>query len=338
MALPLLTCPRCSRANPLVALFCHYDGIALAPPPDRRPPLLRVEPTNVQLGPLAHGEGARFHLHLFNAGEGIVHGKALCDSEPWLTLNESGPALHVHHFEFGRELDLPVYVRAAALQANNQPYTARLRFESTGGAAEVTFVVTVPVTPFPDGVLAGFKSRRRLIEKALGNRRAAAELFASGAVARWYEANGWVYPCRGPLASGRAALQQFLEALNPDEAPHVVISSEDLFLKGHVGEELRAEVWVNTRERKHVYIHAVSDQPWVEIEQVTTRGPAATMRLRIPAVPARPGETLRGSVQVLANGGRRFTVAVHLRVLGDGAGSQDGNWRDSPPPVRRRAP
>jgi hypothetical protein len=336
MAPPVQTCPRCSRVNPPEARFCHHDGVALAAPPDS-PPRLLVEPTQVHLGPLRRGEDARFALRLLNRGGGVVHGKLRCDGEPWLTLNESGPALHVQHFEFPEDLAVPVFVRGSALQANNKPYLAGLHVESDGGGAEVPVAVSVPVVPFPEGVLAGAVSRRRLAEAALANPREAAALFASGAVARWYEANGWVYPCLGPVAPGKAALQQFFEALELTTPPAVGISATDLFLEGRPGESLRAEVSVFTRQRKHVYARAVSDQPWLEVAEVTARGRCATARLRVPSVPPRPGETLEARLQVTANGGQRFTVTVQVRIRagGDGPAGNDGNWRDAPPPVRR---
>lgn len=219
MAPPVQTCPRCSRVNPPEALFCHHDGVELAAPPGTPPPRLLVEPAQVHLGPLRRGEDARFTLRLLNRGGGVVHGTLRCDGEPWLALNESGPALHALHFEFAQEFTAPAYVRGSALQANNRPYAAALRVESDGGNAEVPVAVAVPVVPFPEGVLAGAVSRRRLAEEALAKPRESAALFASGAVARWYEANGWVYPCPGPVAPGNAALQQFFEALGLTAPP-----------------------------------------------------------------------------------------------------------------------
>ena len=41
-----------------------------------------------------------------------------------------------------------------------------------------------------------------MAEKALRAPKEAALLIESGAVSRWYEANGWTYPVIGPTASG----------------------------------------------------------------------------------------------------------------------------------------
>src|SRR5262245_42589654 len=329
----MLTCPRCSRVNPREAHFCHHDGVALAPPLDRPPPRLFVDPARAQLGPLRRGEDGRFELRLLNQGAGMVNGTVRCDEEPWLALNATGPALWKAHFEFAQECVIPVSVRGSALQANNRAYVATVRLESNGGSAEVPVVVAVPVMPFAEGVLAGAVSRRQLAEEALANPREAYALFASGAVARWYEANGWVYPCVGPVAPGKAALQQFFEALELTTPPVVGISATDLELEGRPGEVLRAEVNVFTRERKHVYAHATSEQGWVKIGPVTARGRCATVGLRVVVPPG--GEPTQGRVQVTANGGRRFTVTVHLRVLGAESVGRNGDWRATPPPVRR---
>src|SRR5262245_54444211 len=149
---PVQACPRCSRVNPPEALFCHHDGVALVPSPELPAPRLAVEPSAFSLGPRRPGEDVLLTLRLLNHGGGLLHGTIRCDGQPWLTLNESGPALHLLHFEFPRELPLPVCVRGTALQASNRPYTAALHVESNGGTAEVSVRLTVPVTPFAEGV------------------------------------------------------------------------------------------------------------------------------------------------------------------------------------------
>jgi hypothetical protein len=62
------------------------------------------------------------------------------------------------------------------LRAHQKPQEAEVRLASNGGS--------VPVRPFPDGVLAGATSPRQVVEKALAAPRDVAPLVESGAVAR----------------------------------------------------------------------------------------------------------------------------------------------------------
>ena len=71
-------------------------------------------------------------------------------------------------------------------------------FESNGGTVEVLVRVVVPVKPFPEGVLSGRSAPVRRRHKAKDAPKEAAVLIESGALARWYESNGWDYPVAAP--------------------------------------------------------------------------------------------------------------------------------------------
>src|SRR5207247_1881855 len=107
--------------------------------------------------------------------------------------------------------------------------------ETSGGTVAVPVHVRVPVKPFPEGSLAGAITPRQLAEKAKANTAAAAVLIESGAVARWYESNGWTYPVQGPAASGLAAVQQLFEALGLVKSPKVELSESSVSLNGEPG-------------------------------------------------------------------------------------------------------
>src|SRR5262249_61202062 len=122
----------------------------------------------------------------------------------------------------------------------------------------------------------------------------AAALFEKGAVAQWYKDNGWTYPVQGPSASGIGAVQQFFEALGLAKAPRVEINKQAIQLGGSVGERLQQTLEVKTHEKRPVFAHAVSNQPWVE---VTTQASGTTARVNLViTVPDRPTETLQARV------------------------------------------
>jgi hypothetical protein len=277
------------------------------------PAKLNVAPLRVNLGQLAVGKDFRWMLRLENQGMRLLSGSVASDCV-WLALGD-GAGSPRKVFQFGHETAIPVQVRGKELRANAKPLEGRLVIESNGGPAVVVVTAEAPVRPFPDGVLAGAKSPRQAAEKAKANPKGAAALFESGAVARWYEANGWTYPVEGPSASGLGAVQQFFEALGLTRPPKVELKEKVLNLSGKVGDTLKVSLEAATDEKRPVYAHAVSDQPWLQVTRVALDGRVATVRLTA-AVPDRPGETLRARLTVKANGNQRFVVPVTLTVAG----------------------
>ncbi|HZY86592.1 MAG TPA: hypothetical protein VFE78_17290 [Gemmataceae bacterium] len=276
-------------------------------------PKLRVEPQSVSLGVLKVGEERRFDLHLENAGMRLLYGSVSCADNVWLALGEA-PGSSEKLFQFGHESVIPVHVRGDRLRANNKPVEARLLVESNGGAATVVVRAEVPVKPFPAGALGGAKSPRQVAEKAKAAPKEAALLFEDGSVERWYKDNGWTYPVQGPASSGLAAVQQFFEALGLTPAPKVQISERKVVLQGNPGDQLSHALEVKSEEKRPVYAHAVSDQPWLEVGRAKLNGRTATIRLAVPAVPHKPGETLTARLTVQSNGNQRFVVPVTLQV------------------------
>jgi hypothetical protein len=283
-----------------------------------QPPRLYVEPREINLGTLAAGAARRFTLHLHNQGMRLLHGTVACDETPWLALGDL-PGVAEKHFCFRDELVLPVQVLGQRLRASSQPLEGRLAVSSSGSKITVTVRASMPVTPFPSGVLAGAISPRQLAKQAKAAPRQAAVLFEHGSVAAWYRDNGWTYPIPGPPATGLGAVQQFFEALGLTEPPKVTISTEAVSFIGNPGDRLDYTLEVRAAERRPVYAHAVSDRPWLEVRPVRLHGQVATVPLRVPEVPDAPGQTLLARVTVTANSGQRFVVAVGMAVTAPAA-------------------
>jgi hypothetical protein len=296
-------------------------------PGQRTPPALAVEPREINLGTLGRHESRSFPLNIENTGMGLLAGAARSDV-PWLVLGEA-PGTAEKHFQCRQDLTLPVQVRGAALRAGNKPQEGRIVVEAGHSALPVIVRVLVPVIPFAEGILAGATTPRQLAEKARAHPRKAAALFESKAVPRWYESNGWTYPVQGPAASGMAAVQQYFEALGLTRPPRVTISQTSVELVGAPGGNVEHFLFVETAENRPVYARAVSETDWLEIARVKVHGASARIHLRVPRVPPRPGERLRGRVVVTSNGNQRFVVEVGLLVQGTTAAARE------PPPVRR---
>ncbi|HWG43438.1 MAG TPA: zinc ribbon domain-containing protein [Gemmataceae bacterium] len=178
-------------------------------------PRLRATPRMLDLGTLRFGEDRRVEITLNNEGARLLYGSVTSDCV-WLTPGDAvGSAQKV--FQFSREQTLAIWVRGQHLHAGRRPLEAQLAIESNGGSATVTVRAVVPPQPFPDGVLAGADSPRQLVEKVRLDPRAAVKSFDSGAVADWYQGNGWPYPVPGPSALGLDAVRQFFKALGLDD-------------------------------------------------------------------------------------------------------------------------
>jgi hypothetical protein len=279
------------------------------------PPQLDVAPREVNLGLLRVGEDRKIDLHFSNLGMRLLYGSISCEDADWLAVGE-GHGAPRKLFECDAELMVPLQVRGKALRAGKKPLEGRVVIDSNGGQATVTVRAEVPVQPFPDGVLGGARSPRQVAEKAKEHPKEAAALFEQGAVARWYEANGWKYPVQGPSASGVAAVQQFFEALGLTPPPKVEVSERAVALQGAVGDRLQHSLQVKTQEKRPVYAHGRSDEPWLEVGRPRLNGRTATIPLVVPAVPDREGETLRARLTVTANGNQRFVIPVTLGVGG----------------------
>jgi hypothetical protein len=282
-------------------------------------PKLRVEPLEVSLGTMQPGQERQLQLHLHNQGMRLLYGTIASEDCPWLALGDA-QASPQKVFQFDSEMIIPVHVRGKQLRAGNKPLEGKLLVESNGGTAVVVVRVEVPVKPFPDGVLAGAKSPRQIAEKAKAHPKEAAVLFEKGAVADWYKENGWTYPVQGPAASGLGAVQQFFEALGLTPPPRVTISERSVGLRGDPGQSLRHVLRMESQERRPVYAHGTSNQPWLEVGRPNLNGRHASISLSIPSVPNKPGETLNAKVLVQANGNQRFVVPITLVIGGTPVG------------------
>jgi hypothetical protein len=280
-----------------------------------QPPSLSVEPLEINLGVLPIGQDRHFRLRLHNQGMRLLYGSVACEDCVWLSVGDApgGPRKII---QFDSDLALPVHVIGKHLRAANKSIEGRLVIESNGGTATVVVKAEVPVKPFPEGALAGAISPRQVAEKAKAAPRDAAICFENGSVERWYKDNGWTYPVQGPAASGISAVQQFFEALGLTTPPKVEISERAVNLRGNVGDRIEYTLKVQTQEKRPVYAHGTSDQPWLKVGRAILEGRSATIPLEISSVPPRPGDKLQARVTVTANGNQRFWVTVMLQIGG----------------------
>jgi hypothetical protein len=278
-------------------------------------PQLTVEPTDINLGTLKIGADRKIDLKLRNDGQRLLYGSVVAENCNWISIGSASGG-QKKLFQFGSELTIPLHISGKRLRAGSKPLEGKLIISSNAGDEPIVIAIKadVPVKPYPDGVLAGAKSPRQVAEKAKANPKDSAALFEKGAVAQWYKDNGWIYPVRGPAASGMGAVQQFFEALGLTAPPKVSINQSSVTLQANPGERLEHLLEVRTEEKRPVFAHGVADQPWVEVGRAKLNGRTAQVPLVISSVPNRPGETITAKVAVTSNGGKKFMVPVTLKI------------------------
>ncbi len=288
----------------------------------REPAKLFAQPLELNLGQISRGRDHRFILHMENQGGGLLFGTVLCQDTNWLSIGDGTAASPQRIFQCRLDATLPINLVAKNLRAGGKPLEGHLNILSNGGNLSVIVRCEVPPLPYPDNILVGALTPRQIAEKAKVAPREAAPLFESGAVARWYESNGWTYPVQGPPASGLGAVQQFFEALGLTTPPKVEISEQRIQLRGPPGASLEYTLHLQAVEKRPVFAHATTSTPWVQIGRVQLGGQKAKISVRVPSVPALPGEQLQAKIHVTANGNQRFVVELALTV--DGRASPRG--------------
>lgn len=278
-------------------------------------PKLKVEPSSVNLGVVPMGTDRHFDITLINQGMRLLYGTIASDSK-WMTVGEA-PGQDQKLFQFTDETTIRVQINGSALRAGPKPLAGELIVQYNGEQQAVIAVqLEVPVKPFQQGVLAGATTPRQIAEKAKVTPKEAAALFESGAVSQWFKDNGWIYPVQGPSASGLSAVQQFFEALGLVKPPTVLIDKLQIVWAGDPGQTLQTTLEVKTNEKRPVYAHGSSDQPWLDVSKTNFQGRTATINV-VARIPNRPGEMLNAKIRVAANGNQRFDIPVKIQVSGE---------------------
>ncbi len=121
-------------------------------------PKLQVAPVRHDLGAVQPGQDCHFELHLRNEGHRLIVGSVTSDGA-WLEV-EGAVEGHARLIQFADAQTLRIRVVGSKLAAAKQPREGKLRIVTTAGSAEVPVTCTVPVVPFPVGVLKGCLSPR----------------------------------------------------------------------------------------------------------------------------------------------------------------------------------
>jgi hypothetical protein len=281
-----------------------------------RPPKLAVPSKGEDLGTLAPGTNKKFELMISNQGMLVLRGMIFADCD-WLAFGTPNGG-NQKIFQTRGVFTIPVHVLGNKLRAGLKPLQTEIVIDTNGGTITVPVKVVVPTKPFPKGryandSLAGARTPRELAVKAKEAPAEAGVLFEQGAVKSWYTENGWTYPVEGTIGSGKAAVQQFFEALGLTKPPVVELQTESITVSGAPGEKIIKKIVIGTKETKPVYAQGASNQPWVQVGAVKFKGTSVTLPVEI-TVPSKSGPRAEASIHIHANGRKQFSVPVSVTI------------------------
>jgi tetratricopeptide (TPR) repeat protein len=274
-------------------------------------PRLQAAPAHMKLGTLKAGQDRDFSVRLTNEGHRLIVGSVTSDSA-WLQVEAAAPG-QPHLVQFTQEQAVRVRVLGARLPAGQNARAAKLLLESNAGSAEIDVSCDVPIVPYPDGVLAGCRSPREVAVKAKHALKQAGELFYQGKVQAWYRSNGWTYPVEGEPASGKAAVQQFFEALGLTKPPQVILDTPALGFQGPPGKLLRQSIQLHTDDNRPIFAFGQAMGPWLNVVGHATNTNRAVVAVEVN-VPHAAVQRLESQIEVRANGNQRFLVPVVLNI------------------------
>ena len=143
------------------------------------------------------------------------------------------------------------------------------------------------------------------------NPKPAVALLESGEVERWFQANGWTYPARGPIAKGVAAVQQFFEGMGLSKPPQLQLSETEARYSCRYPEVARGQVTLRTTAKKWVYAHADSEASWLRVTTPSVSGPQqAVIQYEVDTSQLESGGLHEGVVKLVANAGQKLNLRV----------------------------
>jgi hypothetical protein len=232
--------------------------------------------------------------------------------EDWLRLAGAGNG-HCT-LKTAREQQVTLLIDTRKLAAK-QKYSAKLTVITNGGIVEVPVALDVGALPFPRPPFQGAGSPREMAERMKAQPKAGVPLLESGEVARWFTANGWVYPVPISTARGVAAVQQFFEGMGLSKPPPLQLSEEEARFVCLYPEVAQGQVTLQTPVKKWVYGSAESDMPWLRVTTPTVSGPQqAVVGYEVDSSLMDEGRLHEGRLRVLANAGQRLELRVVVDV------------------------
>jgi hypothetical protein len=303
--------------DPDVGLHIFLSGL---PAKKIEGPKLDLKPRRLALGAVRAGEVKPIKLTVVNVGKGLLHGTLTVSAGgDWLKLDTPDPDLDPQgnsHCTLKTAREQLVMLRAdTRYLAAKQHFSGKLTVITNGGIVEVPVTLDLVAMPFPKAPFAGAATPRDLAEKMRAQPKAAVPLLESGDIARWFTANGWVYPVPIATAHGVAAVQQFFEGMGLSKPPPLQLSETEASYLCVPPEVIQGQVTLYTGVKKWVYANVEADVPWLRVTTPTVSGPQqAVIAYEIDSTLMDGGRIHEGNIQILANAGQQLAVRLFVDV------------------------
>jgi hypothetical protein len=278
-------------------------------------PKLDLKPRRLALDAMKPGEARIVRLTVGNVGKGLLHGTLTrSEGDDWVKLLGAGVDGDQCTLKTAYEQQVTLQVNTGGLSAR-RAYSARLTVITNGGVSEVPVSVEVAAVPFGKTPFQGADSPRGLAERMRAHPKQAVPLLENGDIARWFEANGWVYPVSQTPARGVAAVQQFFEGMGLSKPPPLQLSETEARHSCFSPEMCSGQVALRTTARKWVYASAEADVGWLRVTTPSVSGPQqAVIGYEIDSGLLDPDRVHEGTLQVVANAGQKLALKVVVDV------------------------
>jgi hypothetical protein len=213
-----------------------------------------------------------------------------------------------------REDQVSLFVETNGLAAKKS-YNGKLTVITNGGVAEVPVSFDLGVIPFHRPPFVGVSSPREMAEKMRTQPKAAVPLLESGDVARWFNANGWIYPASASMTRGVAVVQQFFEGMGLSKPPPLELSETEKHFVCCPPEVAQGQVTLRTSARKWVYASVDCDAVWLRVLTPDVSGPQqAVITFEIDSSLLDFGRVHQANILLMANAGQQMIVRVFVEV------------------------
>jgi hypothetical protein len=293
-----------AEPDPEVALQTFLEKLPVSVKPA---PSLDVAPRRLLVPNVRRGEDRRVILRVINRGTGLLYGDVIVpEAAKWLRVNTA-------HVRTRTEQPVEAAIDARAFPTTGS-YFAHVQVRTNGGAVEVPIQVDFAVqgTPFH-----GFHvtDDRDLAKLMLARPKQGARWLADGSVRKLFEAEGWDYPLRGPMAPSLGAVQQYFEALRLSQVPRVTLDASGFDITCEFPEMVTRAITLSTTSRKWVYAFVESGALWLKPrEQAVAGGRQVDVVFDVDSEMMEPGRVHEGVLQLIVNGGIEHTVLVRVDV------------------------
>ena len=138
---------------------------------------------------------------------------------------------------------------------------------------------------------------------------------SDGSIERWFAGKGLPFPIQGPIAPGKAGLQQLFETLSVSKPPHLKLDDKIISILCRRPERVSRCVRLETADKKWVYAFVQSEVHWLQPTAEVLTGPQRVdCEFVVVTALLVPDRIHEGIIHLTANGREKFSILVRADV------------------------